>query len=204
MSTTTSTSTRTTTTRTTLPGETLTSTTTSITTKTTTTSSTHTTVTTTTSVTTTTGMECAPPGPLLPITDCQRNISAGAACRARTLQTHCVDQSELEFYCPLNGTVQSEPELLAGTYEVHCMICGFSPTVMLDTDRRPGVVSSELQFGPSHLNGTVNESGIVGYAVFMVDSCGRTVGSRLAYVSSRGLFQQCCQYDEYAVQFTAQ
>jgi len=75
---------------------------------------------------------------------------------------------------------------------------------LTDTDSRPGYVSSVLRFGPNAVNGEVNERGILGYAAFMIDDCGRTMGDPVAVVSRRAsTYTLCCQHDVYSVPFTA-
>mmetsp|Transcript_88141 Transcript_88141/g.273945 ORF Transcript_88141/g.273945 Transcript_88141/m.273945 type:complete len:158 (-) Transcript_88141:90-563(-) len=77
--------------------------------------------------------------------------------------------------------------------------------VLLDADRRPGFISTILRFGPNAVNGTINETGIVGYSVFLLDSCGRRSGAPVASVAAQpqAPVQPCCQHDTYTVQFTA-
>lgn len=74
-----------------------------------------------------------------------------------------------------------------------------------DLDERPGYISSALAFGPAALNGVVDESGILGYAVFMVDACGTKLGDAVASTDSilQASATPCCQPDTYRVDFTA-
>lgn len=116
-----------------------------------------------------------------------------------------MEESKLLFRCPLDNAARREPELVNGSHSIKCRICGMIYTALNDTDSRQGIISSVLRFGPNMLDDVVNETDIEGYAIFMVDDCGRTMAEPLAILPKQDwAISSCCQYDAYEFNFTTQ
>jgi len=72
---------------------------------------------------------------------------------------------------------------VSGGFDVKCRVCGLALPPSGDLDSREGHVSFTLEFGPNVLAGAVDESGISGYALYLVGSCHERLSPRLAFVS---------------------
>jgi len=72
-----------------------------------------------------------------------------------------------------------------------------------DTDPRLRLVDGNFSFGPNALNGTVNESGIANYQIWLADMCGRLIGKSPVAIVPRDLQLEpyCCSYGAYQVAF---
>lgn len=89
-----------------------------------------------------------------------------------------------------------------GNYSLRCQVCGVRETNLTDMDPRPGKINATLHFGPNALVGQVDESVVLGYYIYLADSCGRKQGQPLRYVPVAGVDvadPSCCQYDRYTV-----
>lgn len=108
------------------------------------------------------------------------------------------------FSCPADNTVVGrEPDLVSGSFLTKCRVCDSTPVVFNDTDPRLRKVDGNFSFGPNSLNGTVNESGIANYQIWLADMCGRLIGlAPIAIVPrDRELEPYCCSYGAYEVRF---
>jgi len=76
------------------------------------------------------------------------------------------------FRCPVwNQNPERRPDIL-GNFRVLCGVCGIAPFELVDLDLRHGQLLVDVQFGPNTYMGSVNEEGILGYAVFLTDMDG--------------------------------
>lgn len=112
-------------------------------------------------------------------------------------------QSNLTFICPSNNVDQRPAILENGEYSLRCKVCAWSHYFVEDEDPREGVISATLYFGPNLFEGEINETGVVGYSVYLADNCSRKIGEPLGYVEAIGqsdIDSLCCQHDLYSVQ----
>ena len=65
----------------------------------------------------------------------------------------------------------------------YCQVCDFPPELQVDLDPRPGHVSVDLRFGPMAVNFNVQEDGLTGYEVYLVEDCYQ---SRISVVDKWG------------------
>jgi len=75
---------------------------------------------------------------------------------------------------------------VVGGFDVKCKVCGLDNLNPVDTDGRVGHLRLTVQFGPNILNGVVDETGVLGYRIYLVSGCSAKVGgpgSELAYVA---------------------
>lgn len=122
-----------------------------------------------------------PPSRVYPTSECQESIAAGEFCSAQTFNTACVEQGYLNFSCPagnLDGNQRAFPVNDSGTL---CRVCGLSPWLN-DTNSLEGFVSLQVSFGPNVFAGQINETGITGYSVYIVDQCDEKVGGAVVNV----------------------
>lgn len=111
-------------------------------------------------------------------------------------------QSNLSFYCPANNVHRRPPILESGEYSLKCQVCAILDPQIVDTDPRQGYLSLHLEFGPNALLGTVDEEGILGYAVFFADNCSNKLGEAVAYLDTEDWGEtpaSCCQQNAYTV-----
>lgn len=90
----------------------------------------------------------------------------------------------------------------SGVVGLKCAVCGLPPVPLNDTDERAGYISANVHFGPNLIAGIVNESSILGYSVYAVDTCNRKLGGALASVTAIQNLD-CCDVDAYNVDVTA-
>jgi len=111
------------------------------------------------------------------------------------------------FACPVDNPSPTEPSAV-GQFSIHCRVCAIASAAPSDLDERDGYISTELQFGPNAMDGAVDEAEVLGYSVFMTDSCGHKMGAAVAAVQASSTPPStagtCCQPDVYKVSFTAQ
>lgn len=148
---------------------------------------------------------------------CGIGVEGNTTCQARTLSHPCVEDMLVNFSCPAgNNDSWREP-----TFEksegpdgipprIFCEVCGLDDSLN-DTDPREGFIQLELYFGPNILavggggGGIVYELGIIGYTVYMVDSCLRIRGAPVAEIDTIvGLDASCCTPKAYGVNVTAE
>lgn len=71
----------------------------------------------------------------------------------------------------------------SGSFGVKCKVCGLAVSAPQDEDTREGFLRTVIEFGPNILNGLVDETGISGYSIYMVNNCHEKLSSRLAHVN---------------------
>lgn len=80
-------------------------------------------------------------------------------------------------------------------------MCGLVDVSPADTHPAPGIIRSKLEWGPNALEGIVDETGIIGYSVYITSVCNRKLSEALVFVQSVGFKKQdCCPINTYAAE----
>lgn len=156
---------------------------------------TSTTVTTNTGTTTSTVLPCEQVAPVIPSAACPDNMTSGDVCVTPAIENPCVVPGFFFFECLAPGvtkTQRREPWLTAGNYSLLCFVCEFNTS--LDLDPHEKAMTLDLHWGGNVLAGIINESFILNYVVYRIDSCFRTIGEPLATIDrvSHDLAPNCC------------
>lgn len=105
---------------------------------------------------------------------CNLNITPGGSCVASLMGHPCFYQDgDLLLQCPVNNIEYREPRLVRGTWQHKCKICALSEDNLTDSDWRPSWIQTRIRFGAMAILGTLDESFINGYGIFIVDNCSR-------------------------------
>lgn len=142
---------------------------------------------------------CAAPAAsyLLDARDCQK-VPSGETCQARCLTTDCVRGGPVTFSCPAGNTNASRQlDLVSGACQVACEIC--ESGLFMDSDPRKGFLTGFINFGAAHANGRMPVDEVLGYRIFLADTCGLQIGKTLGYVNASEANYSCCATRTYSL-----
>lgn len=85
--------------------------------------------------------------------------------------------------------------ILTGCYAPRpCAVSGFLDDGLTSSS----TISGTVKFGPALVGNIIREAGVIGYSIFLMDKCGRMLGSELTFVPVQENQVLCCRADAYA------